>query len=1140
MKKIIHTVLFFLIIQLTFGQTPVPMSVQPGLVYTENFADIANWTNGFASGMGANRFGAVPVSSNGTIPAAGKTTASSATFSSGTSTGVQKGSGNIILLSTSATDNTTAVAFDLLLNFSGANAGTLSFNWASVNNSSGDRKGSLRVYASPDGTTFIELTAAAVLNFTNNILASGSVSSIGLPASFNYSATSVLRFYYHNGTGGTTGSRPKISIDNISVTAVAANPCDPPAAQPASLVFSNITANGLQGDFTQASPAANQYLTVASTNNSLTSNPVDGQTYLPGDGLGDGFVVENSSALVFNATGLTSSTTYYFFIFSVNTACGSGPKYLATNPLTGNATTITGLPNCTAPLLQPINLSFFNVTVNSIPGKFADAVPGCNCTAVIPANDSEYIILRTTNTSLTTNPVNGQTYNPGDIVGNATVVQRSNATTFIATGLTPNTTYRFFIFSLNSKNCSNGPVYNVISPLTGIQTTLPLPSCALPILQPTLMVLNATNNAISGYFTPTNYSNDYLIIRSNSPTLSASPVNNTDYSVGNSLGGGIVIGSGSSTNFISTGLTPGTTYYFFVFSNNKNCTGGTMYLTSNPLTGNATTSNIVSNNYYFGNFHSHSDYSDGNKDNPGYTPADNYNYALTSQCMNFLGISEHNHFSSPDNPGNHLATYHTGTAQANAFNTAHPNFIAMYGMEWGVISGGGHVLVYGNGMDNLFGWESGSGAWGSSNNYDVYVPKSTYTGTTGLFKVINDNIATNTFASLAHPNLTDFNNIAGIAYNAAADDAITATAVESGPATSTNTSYSNPGSSMSYLWYYQTLLSKGYHLGPSIDHDNHNTTFGRTTYSRTAIVAPSLSKTEIIKAMRDMHFYATQDCDSKVDFTINTKMMGSIITDRSSPVISVTLTDATTSISSAVIKIMFGVPGSGSLPVILASGTGGTLNYIDANLLNSSTGYYYIDITNGSSRIITSPIWYTRNDLARPSATPVSSFGINKTNDAAQINWGVEHALSNTNFTVERSTNGISWNTINAGINNKADTSYEIFDDAPKNGINYYRLKEVGKDGFEKFSEVRNIVYNISHEVNIIKDGAESFINVSLVKTNTGISSIEIIDMNGKKVYTEKGNGSFIKIHTSRFGKGIYFVKVIGADAVTVKKVLLR
>src|SRR6185436_6477149 len=115
---------------------------------------------------------------------------------------------------------------------------------------------------------------------------------------------------------------------------------------------------------------------------------------------------------------------------------------------------------------------------------------------------------------------------------------------------------------------------------------------------------------------------------------------------------------------------------------------------------------------------------------------------------------------------------------------------------------------------------------------------------------------------------------------ASADSAIVATAVESGPATSLNTTYSNPGSSMLYLWYYQTLLAKGYHLGPTIDHDNHNTTFGHTTYSRTGVVSTALTKTAIVSAMRNMHFYATQDCDTKVDFSINTKMMGSVFTDR--------------------------------------------------------------------------------------------------------------------------------------------------------------------------------------------------------------------------------------------------------------------
>jgi hypothetical protein len=70
---------------------------------------------------------------------------------------VQKGTGAIVLLSTGASpDNSTAVAVDFYMDFTGVNAGTLSFDWASVNNSTGDRNGSLRVYASTDGVSFTE------------------------------------------------------------------------------------------------------------------------------------------------------------------------------------------------------------------------------------------------------------------------------------------------------------------------------------------------------------------------------------------------------------------------------------------------------------------------------------------------------------------------------------------------------------------------------------------------------------------------------------------------------------------------------------------------------------------------------------------------------------------------------------------------------------------------------------------------------------------------------------------------------------------------------------------------------------------------------------------------------------------------
>jgi trimeric autotransporter adhesin len=146
-------------VQISSAQTPVPMGSQPGLTYTENFADIANWTNNFAAGVGANRWGSVAINATGTIPDGVRTTVSTATFSTTTSGGVQRGTGNIVQLSTGATNNTSANAIDFFLDFTGVNAGTLSFDWATVFNSTGDRASSLRVYTSTNGVTFTELTA---------------------------------------------------------------------------------------------------------------------------------------------------------------------------------------------------------------------------------------------------------------------------------------------------------------------------------------------------------------------------------------------------------------------------------------------------------------------------------------------------------------------------------------------------------------------------------------------------------------------------------------------------------------------------------------------------------------------------------------------------------------------------------------------------------------------------------------------------------------------------------------------------------------------------------------------------------------------------------------------------------------------
>lgn len=663
--------------------------------------------------------------------------------------------------------------------------------------------------------------------------------------------------------------------------------------------------------------------------------------------------------------------------------------------------------------------------------------------------------------------------------------------------------------------------------------------CIKPGSQPGQLVLQATTNSVALNFKPVNDANSYLIIQGSYPALTAIPADNTNYAAGDLIGNAMVIANSNQTSIVIQNLLPASTYYFYIFAANTNCSQGEQYLTTTPLTGNVTTS-ITGNQVYFGNLHSHSDYSDGNKDNPGYTPADDYLFAMGAQCMDFLGISEHNHYSFNNNPGTLKSNYHLGSQQANNFSQNHPNFLALYGMEWGVISGGGHVVVYGDNMDELFGWETNVGGV-PGNNYDVYVAKNDYTGANGLFKTINDRIAKNTFATLAHPDFTDFGDIANT-YNAVADDAIVGTAVASGPAFSSNTTYGNPPTSMYYLPYYQIMLSRGYHLGPLIDHDNHNTTFGKTSYTRTAVVAPALTKTDIIKAMRNMNFYATEDCDSKLDFSINTKMMGSQFADRYAPVINISLSDATNSTSNAVITLMHGAPGSGIIATAIYSVTGNTLTYTDINLPDGFTGYYYADITNGSSRIISAPIWYTRNDQI---VVPVSltSFDAQKMNTRVKLSWRTAQEINSSRFEVQRSADGRSWATlavIPAAGNSNSPRDYYQWDDAPIFGLNYYRINQINLNENSNYTPVKTISFNPGYEVLITPNPAHALLHIYLTKNNNNATKIILYQSNGQQVKQWLTHQIDLQVDVSTLPRGLYFVKIINGEAVITEKLLIQ
>ncbi|NHM04532.1 GEVED domain-containing protein [Flavobacterium celericrescens] len=135
-----------------------------------------------------------------------------------------------------------------------------------------------------------------------------------------------------------------------------------------------------------------------------------------------------------------------------------------------------------------------------------------------------------------------------------------------------------------SDNINNRPGFEIFATYSG-NCNIP---CVAPTALPTALSLVPSGTVISGSFTHASPQPDnYLVVISTNP-VAPTPVNGTAYAVGGTVGAGYtVIGNGSGNSFSATGLANSTTYYIYIFSFNRLCIGGPLYLGN--LSGSTTT-----------------------------------------------------------------------------------------------------------------------------------------------------------------------------------------------------------------------------------------------------------------------------------------------------------------------------------------------------------------------------------------------------------------------------------------------------------------------------------------------------------------------------------------------------------------------
>lgn len=98
-------------------------------------------------------------------------------------------------------------------------------------------------------------------------------------------------------------------------------------------------------------------------------------------------------------------------------------------------------------------------------------------------------------------------------------------------------------------------------------------------------------------------------------------------------------------------------------------------------------------------------------------------------------------------------------------------------------------------------------------------------------------------------------------------------------------------------------------------------------------------------------------------------------------------------------------------------------------------------------------------------------------NQSVLINWETATEINNDFFTIEKSKNGIEWETaetINGSGSSTQNLKYIYIDQSPYGGISYYRLKQTDYNKSFKYSEIQYIDINKPQEVFIYPNPSKS------------------------------------------------------------------
>ena len=194
--------------------------------------------------------------------------------------------------------------------------------------------------------------------------------------------------------------------------------------------------------------------------------------------------------------------------------------------------------------------------------------------------------------------------------------------------------------------------------------------------------------------------------------------------------------------------------------------------------------------------------------------------------------------------------------------------------------------------------------------------------------------------------------------------------------------------------------------------------------------------------------------------------------------------------------------------------------------------------------------WASNYRPQGPLPVTLTYFTASKLNETASIlKWQTAQEINNDYFEVQRSNDAISFLPIGkilATGNSAIAIQYSFTDYDPLPGTNYYRLKQVDRDGKFILTPARLVKFDMENatQVKYYPNPTNGLVNIALadgMRTQPKVINISnTLGVVVNQLRMEAGGPSIITIDLSHYAKGTYFIQVKTSTINSTERIILQ